>query len=79
MLANERICFMPYCVREPQCLSNNRTIDFKQPQSSTSGRPGDLTELRIVELFCGPYKSDPINFMLSSKISEVSNQTQLRI
>lgn len=67
MLAKALMCFMPYCVNDPQWLSNDRTIDFKHAQSSTSGLPGDLTELRTEPPFCGPQRSDPIISMLLSK------------
>uniref|UniRef100_A0A0V0GM64 Putative ovule protein n=1 Tax=Solanum chacoense TaxID=4108 RepID=A0A0V0GM64_SOLCH len=46
MFANALMCFMPYCVSEPQCASKRRTVDFRHSQSSTRGRPGFRTELR---------------------------------
>lgn len=43
------------------------TIDFKHVQSSTSGRPGALTDPRTEEPFPGPNSKTPINSMLPSK------------
>lgn len=45
----------------------NVTIDFRHCQSSTSGRPGALTESSIVDPLLGPNKSTPIVLTLASK------------
>ena len=67
MFAMERICFIPYWDRDPQCFSNVLTIVLRQIQSSTRGCPVGRTVLKTCAPFSIPKISFATRLMLSSK------------